>query len=145
MRSAIVTVVVALVVIYIGAQALTVYRAKGELRQTVKRYLDFVDDNNSAEVKRDLVRDAQKLGVTLSPDNIHITYGDTDVQSAAQQLVGRKLGAQYHNKRVVITVRYTAHVVMLPVALEVSEFKITQVSAPVIPPSREVQELLDTP
>jgi len=141
---AIVIVIVALAVIYIGAQAMTVYKAKGDLATKVEHYLDFVDEKSMDAVKRDLVGDAKKLGIALSPDNIYITYEDTDIQSMAQKLVGKKLGAQYHNKRVVITVRYTAHIALLPLAREVSEFKIVQVAAPVIPPSKQVQELLDT-
>jgi hypothetical protein len=145
MKGGIAAIVVALVVIYVGAQALTAYRTKGELAQTVRKFLDFVDEKSIPTVKRDLARDAEKIGIKLSPDNIYITYEDTDIQSAAQRLVGGKLGAQFQNKRVVITVRYTAHIAMLPVPLEVSEFKITQVAAPVIPPSRAAQELLDSP
>lgn len=141
----IVIVLVVLGIIYTGTQALTVYKAKEDLSVRVKHYLDFVDEKSTNEVKTHLVQDAQKLGLALAADNIYITYEDTDIQSMAQQIVGHRLGAQYKNKRVVITLRYTAHVVGVPVAQEVSEFKIVQVAAPVLPPTKQAQELLDTP
>ncbi|MEI6083479.1 MAG: hypothetical protein WCS70_04180 [Verrucomicrobiota bacterium] len=142
---AILIILVIVAVFYVGAQALTVYKVKDDLAKQTQHYLDFVDEKSMADVKRDLAAEAKKLGITLSPDNIYITYEDTDIQSMAQRIVGRKLGAQYSNKRVVITVRYTAHIALLPLAQEVSEFKIVQVAAPVIPANKQAQELLDTP
>ena len=142
---AIVIVIVALVVLYLGVQVMTTFKAKADLADVVKHYLDFVDEKSVTSVKQDLARDAQKLGIALVPEHIYITYEDTDIQSMAQRIVGGKLGAQYQNKRVVITAQYTASIAWLPFAQEVSEFKIVQVAAPVIPPTKQAQEVLDTP
>ena len=79
----------------------------------------------------------------ISPaNNIDIVYEDSDLPSIPQRLVGR-LGAQFANKRVGISLRYVASVMGLPVHQQISASKIRQVAAPVIQPSKAAQELLD--
>jgi len=143
MKAIVITTVVVMV-FCAGLQVLTTFKTNSDLSDLAKRYLELVDGKSAVSVKQDLARDAQKLGVTLAPEHIQITYEDTDIQSMAQRIVGRKLGAQYQNKRVGIVIHYTAHIALLPFAQEVAEMKIIQVAAPVIPPTKQAQELLDS-
>jgi hypothetical protein len=145
MRNVVGIVVVGLLVVYGVVEYSTMLKRRQELKNQVTRYLAFVDEQSIASVRQDLIREAAQLGITLRPEDIHITYEDTDIQSAAQQLVGRRLGAQYKNKRIVITIQYRASVAGIPLSQTVSDYAIRQVAAPVSPPRRELQELLDTP
>ncbi len=144
MRKPIVIVVILIVLFYFGTQTMTMFKVKGEFEPKVERQLDFVDEKNQADVKKTLIDEAKKLGITLAPENIYITYEDTDVQSYAQRVVGSKLGAQFKNKRVVITTQYKYPVAAIPVEQEVSKYKIRQVEAPQLPPSKAAQEVLDS-
>ena len=138
-------IVVILVVLgYAGTQTLTAFKVKGDLTTKVQHYLDLVDAKSIESVKRDLTKDAKELGVTLAPENIVIGYEDTDVQSLAQKMVGGKLGAQFQNKKVTIVVRYTARIALVSVGQQITEMKYVQVAAPVIPPTKAAQELLDS-
>jgi hypothetical protein len=96
-------------------------------------------------VKRDVVADAKKLGIDLAPEHIDIVYKDTDVRSYAQKVVARKLDTQYKNKQVGINAEYDAHLLGLPIHQTVTASKMRQVAAPVLPPTKAVQELLDAP
>lgn len=136
--------IIAGIILYVGTQALKTFKAKGDLTVKVTQYLDQVDARSMNSVKSSLVADAKTMGITLLPDNIQIGYDDTDVQSAAQQIVGGRLGTKFTNKRVTIICRYTAKVVGVPVSLEVNEFKIVQVAAPTYTPHKAAQEVLDS-
>ena len=82
-------------------------------------------------------------GGELAPDDIQFQYKDTDIESYAQRLVGGKIGAQFKNKLVIITVQYTARVLFIPFQQEISRQKVRQVEAPRIPVNQATQELLD--
>ena len=142
MRSTIVIVVVLLLSVYAIAQVGAMYRAKGDLESFVQRTLDFVDETAKDSVKADVIQTAHKLGIEISANNIDIVYEDSDLPSIPQRMVGR-LGAQFANKRVGISLRYVASVMGLPVHQQISASKIRQVAAPVIQPSKAAQELLD--
>jgi hypothetical protein len=145
MRNAIVIVVVVLLGAYGLVEFFTMHKRRAELQERVTKYLAFVDEHSLDSVRQDLIKDAATLGIRLRPDHIHITYEDTDIRSAAQKLVGQRLGAQYTNKRVVITIEYQTSVAGLPWSQTVSDYAIRQIAAPVLPPRRDMQELLDTP
>ncbi len=144
MKKPIVIVVILIVVFYAGTQAMTMFKVKGEFTTKVERQLDFVDETNQADVKKTLIEEAKKLEIPLRAENIYITYEDTDIQSYAQRVVGGKLGATFKNKRVVITAQYKYPIAAIPVDQEVSTFKIRQVQAPQLPPSKAAQEVLDS-
>ena len=144
MRSTIVIVVVLLLAVYGLAQVGTMYRTKGDLEKFVERTLDFVDETTKDSVKADVIQTAHKLGIELSANNIDVVHEDSDLPSIPQRLVGR-LGAQFTNKRVGISLRYVASVIGLPVHQQISASKIRQVAAPVIQPNKATQELLDSP
>ena len=120
------------------------YKAKSDLAGRVGHYLDMVDEKSIESVKNDLVTDAKKFEIELSPADINIVYEDTDQRTVAQHMVGNRLGAQFVNKRVVITARYRAKILGLPVSQEVMDSHIRSVAAPVMPPSKATQELLDS-
>ena len=142
MRGAIIVIV--LVVIGYGfVQGLNVYKAKSDFSGRVEHQLDFVDYNSMDTVKRDLVQEAQTLGIELAPDNIHITYEDTEQRTVAQHIVGRKLGTQFTNKHVTISVHYTAHILGIAFGEDITSSKIRQVETPRMPVSPEERQLLD--
>ena len=136
--------VVLLLSIYAIAQAGAMYRAKGDLETFIQRTLDFVDDTAKESVKSDIIQAAHKLGIEVLAGNIDVVCEDSDAPTIPQRLVGR-LGAQFTNKRVVISLRYVAHVMGLPVHQQITASKIRQVAAPVMHPNKATQELLDSP
>ncbi len=142
---AILIIVAVILVVYLTSQVSTMYKVKGDLENRVEFRLDFVDESSMDMVKRDLVADAKKLGIDLVPEHIDIEYKDTDVQSYAQKVVARKLDTQYKNKQVGINAEYDAHLLGFPIHQTVTASKVKQVAAPVLPPSKAVQELLDAP
>ncbi|MEI8315278.1 MAG: hypothetical protein WCG79_07500 [Verrucomicrobiota bacterium] len=144
MRSTIVIVVLLLLAVYAIAQVGTMYRAKDDLKTFAERTLDFVDETTKDSVKVDIVQTAHKLGIEVAASNIDVVYEDADEPSVAQRLVGGRLGAQFINKRVVISLRYVAPVLGLPVHQQITASKIKPVAAPVIPPTKTTQELLDS-
>jgi hypothetical protein len=137
-------VVILLVVLGYGfVQGLNVFKAKSDFAARVEHQLDFVSEGSTDSVKQDLVQEAQKFGIELAPANIRITYEDTDVRSVAQQIVGNKLGTQFTNKRVTISLRYNAHILGIPFNQEITQSKIKQVGAPRMPMRSEERQLLD--
>ena len=141
---AILVIIALILVVTLTVQVSTMYKAKGDLENRVEYRLDFVDEASIESVKRDLIADAEKLGIQLSPAKIGILYQDTDQLQFAQKIVGGKLGAQFHNKQVGINVEYDAHILGLPVHQRVTATKIKQVAAPSLPPRDAAQELLDS-
>jgi hypothetical protein len=140
---AVIIVIVLLVIGYGFVQGLNVYKAKGDFAGRVERELNFVDGNSMDAAKQELVQEAQKFGIALVPENIRITYEDTEQHTVAQQLVGKRLGAQFTNKRITINVRYTARILGIPVGEDITASTIKQVEAPRMPTTPEQRQLLD--
>ncbi|HUI08607.1 MAG TPA: hypothetical protein VL486_16525 [Verrucomicrobiae bacterium] len=139
------TVIVLLLVVVIGlgfVQWVKAFKARSDMAGRVEQQLDMVDSNSIDSVKQTLVQEARKLGITLRPDNVHITYEDTEQRTLAQEIVGKKLGAQFVNKRATITVHYTARILGFPIAEDITNSHIRQVEAPRMPVPRQEQELL---
>lgn len=144
MRAMIVVVVIAALVIAVTVQVSKMYKAKGDLETRVEHYLDMVDEKSIESVKNELVGEAKKFEIDLVPGNINIQYEDTDQRTVAQHMVGNRLGAQFNNKRITIVVQYRARILGWPVGQEITAARIRQVAAPTTPPSKAVQELLDS-
>lgn len=145
MSKAIVIVVVLGLILYGMSETMGMYKVKGDLEKKVDGFLDAVSETTMPAVKKDVAAAAQKLGVTVSADDVHIAYEDTDIQSVAQKLVGGKLGTQFTNKRVTIDFNYVARVIGIPFSHRIEVSRIRQVAAPKLAPSRAAQEVLDTP
>ncbi len=142
MRGAIIVIV--LVVLGLGfVQGLNVFKAKSDFTARVNHQLDFVDNNTMDAVKQDLVQEAQKFGIALTPDSIRIAYEDTEQRTVAQQIVGRKLGTQFTNKRITINIHYTARILSIPFGQDITSSEIKQVEAPRMPMRPEERQLLD--
>lgn len=127
MRGAIIAIVALIVIGYIGSKAGNIYKARGDLEQSVAHYLDFVDDKSIDWVKQKLVEEGRGLGVDLTPDDIHVGYEDTQQQTFAQNVVGGRLGTQFINKRATISVTYDAHLLGIPLHQEIHNSRIKQI------------------
>jgi hypothetical protein len=143
MRNALILVIVLAVAGYAVVQASTAYKAHTDLAQRVEYQLDFVDESSTNAVKQDIVKDAAKVGIELRPHDIRIVYEDTEVRSVAQQIVGGRLGTQFTNKRISITVQYKMHILGIPFAQDITRSKIKQAGAPRMPMRSEERQLLD--
>ena len=140
------SVIIIIVVLAIGygfVQGLNSYKTKDDFAARVEHQLDFVNNDTMDTVKHDLVQEAQKYGIQLTPGDIRITYEDTEQHSVAQQLVGRKLGTQFANKRISINVHYNAHILGIPFGQDITSSKIKQAEAPRMPMRPEERQLLD--
>ena len=140
------TVMIIIILLVLGSgavQRLNVYQTKSELAAHVDRQLDFADNASMNSVKQTLVQDAQKLGIELTPENIFIKYEDTEQRTIAQQLVGRRLGTQFVNKRITISVHYNAHIFGISFGQDITSARIRQVEAPRMPMRPEERQLLD--
>ena len=138
--------IILILVVVIGfgfVQSVKVFKAKTDMAARVEHQLDMVDSNSINSVKQTLVQEARDLGVTLIPDNIYITYEDTERRTLAQKIVGNKLGAQFVNKRAAISVHYTARILGFPIAEDISNAHIRQVEAPRMPVPQQERDLLD--
>jgi len=127
MKSAIGWIVVLVLVGYAMAQVAGIVQVRSALGQRAEHYLDFVDEKALEQVREDLVRDAQKLGVKLAPAAIRIVYEDTDKRSVAQYAT-RKI-AEFRNKHVAISVAYDAPLLGFQWRQEITRSKIKQVQA----------------
>jgi hypothetical protein len=143
MKAFIVIVIVALLLTGV-VQASKMWKANTDLQARAEHYLDFVDETSMESVKKDLAADAKKFDIDLPTRNINISYQDTDQRNMAQKMVGGRLGAQFTNKLITITAHYTARILLVPVTQTVDVHRIRQVAAPVLPPSKATQELLDS-
>ncbi len=143
MKTAIVLAVVVLLIVGV-VQGSKMLKANSDLQSRAERYLDSVDETSMESVKKDLAADAKKLGIDLPTGNIDISYKDTNQQTVSQKMVGGKLGAQFTNKLVNITAHYTARILAIPVNQTVAASRIRQAAAPVLPPGKATQELLDS-
>ena len=138
--------VVAIVVLigYGFVQGLKAIKAKNDFAERVDHQLDFVSETSMDSVKQDLIADAKKLSIDVVPDDIHITYEDTEQQSVAQNIVGARLDVQFFNKRIEIDVNFVQHILGIPFHGNVIQSKIRQVQAPRREPSPEMKQLLDS-
>ena len=125
--------IIALVVVvllgYAAVTSMKQLKINGDFAERVTHELDFVSGDSMDSVKQDLISDAKKLGIDLTPDDIHIKYEDTNQETEAQKLVGR-IGVQYVNKRVTITVNYVQRILGIPFHKEIMDSHIRQVEAP---------------
>lgn len=127
MRGAVAVLIALVLVGYVSIKAATAFKAKTDIAQRVEHYLDFVDETSIESVKQDLIRDAKKFGVDLGPENIKVLYQDTELRTAAQQMVGGRLGAQFINKQVAISVNYQVRILGFPLKQDVTNSKIRQI------------------
>ena len=139
----VILVILVVVAGYGFVQSVKVYKAKLDFAARVEHQLDLVDNNSMDSVKQTLMQEAQNLGIALTPGDIRIAYEDTEQRTVAQQLVGKKLGTQFVNKRATISVHYTARILGFPVAEDIANSHIRQVEAPRMPMRPEERELLD--
>jgi hypothetical protein len=138
-------VVVTVVLLITGVvQGSRMFKANTDLQTRAEYYLDFVDEKSFDSVKKDLAADAGKMDIDLPVGNINIEYTDTDQRTMAQKMVGGRLGAQFTNKMIRISAHYTARILLIPFTQTVDAHHIRQVAAPVLPPSKATQELLDS-
>jgi hypothetical protein len=127
MKKLITVVVVVLLIGYVTVQWASVYKARSDLAQVVTQQLNFVDENSQAAVKQRLVDEARKLGIDLAPDDIHITYEDTDIRSMAQRYTSKI--AIFINKRATIQLSYNARLVGISLHQKISDSKLKQIQA----------------
>ncbi len=125
-----------LVVGYAAVQAGRMITTKSDFENRVNYRLDFVDDASIETVKGDLVLDAEKLGITVRPEDIHITYRDTDRATYPQKVAG--LGfAKFINKLVSISLRYEMRMFGIPIRQEIAAHKTKTIQ--IVVPSRELE------
>jgi hypothetical protein len=139
-------VIIAVVVVVIGygmVQWMEIFKANSDFGDKVERQLNFVDENSMDTVRQSVVADAKALGIDITTNNVHIAYEDTEQQTVAQNLVNKKIGVDFVNKRVSITVDYVAHILGVPRHENVAESRIRQVQAPRKRVGPEMEQLLD--
>ena len=121
-------VVVAMVLVgYLVARITTIYKARTDLADRVVYRLDFVDETSFDSVKQDLIHDAQNCGIDLATGDIHIVYENTGQLTVPQQIVGNRLHMPFVNKQVGISVHYTANILGIRFAQDITQTKIKQV------------------
>ena len=94
-------------------------------------------------VKQSVIADAKGLGIDITTNDIQITYEDTEQTTVAQSLVSKKIGVDFINKRVNITVDYVQRILGIPSHQSVTQTRIRQIQAPRKQSSPEMQQLLD--
>ena len=144
MKNFIIVIIVLVLVGYLVVQVGGIYVSRQSLTKSANDRLDFVDDSSIESVKLDLIKDAEKLGVILVAGNVRILCEDTDQRTYAQQLVGDRIGAQFVNKRVVISIHYTEPVLGIPIASDITASKIKQIKAIAPAPQRAAQEIMNS-
>ncbi|HVM60208.1 MAG TPA: hypothetical protein VMV72_05010 [Verrucomicrobiae bacterium] len=138
--------IIAVVVVLIGygfVQWARNFKARSDFDAQVYDQLNFVDPNSMDSVRQTLMADAKNLGIDLAADDIHIAYEDTDEQTVAESLVSKKIGVDFINKRVTITVDYVQHILGISFHHNIMHTRIKQVQAPRKRISPEMQQLLD--
>jgi ABC-type molybdate transport system ATPase subunit len=138
--------VIAVVVVVLGyglVQWMEIFKANTDFAARVDRQIAFVDENSMDRVKQDVVADAKALGIDITTNDVHIAYEDTEQQSVAENLVSKKIGVDFTNKRVTITVDYIQHILGIPSHQTITQTRIRQVQAPRKQVSPEMQQLLD--
>jgi hypothetical protein len=142
MRGAIIAVVV-VVIGYGLVQWMEIFKANSDFGEKVDHQLNFVDENSMDTVKQSVIADAKALGIDVTTNDIHIAYEDTEQQTVAQNFVGKKIGVDFVNKRVSITVDYVAHILGIPCHESVTQSVIRQVQGPRKRESPEMEQLLN--
>lgn len=104
----------------------TLYSNKHQLSDRVVYYLDFVDEDSFDSVRQGLIRDAQQWDIELRPDEIQIVYRDIDRPVGPQKFVSKL--ADFQNKQVAISVRYTARFLGFKRPQEITHSKIRQLA-----------------
>lgn len=127
MRQFLMAAVVIVLIGYVVTQWSRIYRTKSDLTAQAERQLDFVDDKSQDMVKKKLVDEARKLGVTLAPADIRVAYENTDVRSLAQRYTAKI--ATFVNKRAAIEISYKARLVGFPLEEKIEVSKIRQIQA----------------
>jgi hypothetical protein len=135
MRQFLIAVVVIGLIGFVVSQWTGMLKTKNDLAARAEQQLDLVDDKSQEMVKKKLVEEARKLGVTVVPADIQVKYEDTDVRSLAQQYTAKI--ATFVNKRATIQISYNARFVGFTVPEKIEVFKTRQISAQ----SRQSSEL----
>jgi hypothetical protein len=138
--------IIAVIVLAIGygaVQWMEIFKANSDFAEKVDGQLNFVDEHSMDTVKQSVVGDAKALGIEITTNNVRITYEDTEQQSVAQGLVSKKIGVDFINKRVSITVDYVQRILGIPSHQSVTQTRIRQIQAPRKQSSPEMQQLLD--
>jgi hypothetical protein len=138
-----IALVVVFLIGYAGFTGMKQFKVNGDFSERVFHETNFVDENSMDSVKKDLISEAEKLGIDLKTDDIHIKYEDTEQRTEAQHLVGNKLDVTFVNKFVTITVDYVQPILWIPFHKEITQSHIRQVQAPRKEPSPEMKQLLD--
>ena len=128
---------------YAGVKGIEMFKTYGDFGERVEHELDFVSDSNTDSVKQDVIAEAKKFGIDVTPDDIHVSYEDTDQRTVAQGIVGSKLGAQFVNKSVAIEVNYIQRILYIPIHLTATRNKVRSVQAPRMEPSSEMKQYMD--
>jgi hypothetical protein len=138
-----IALVVILLIGYAGFTAMKQFKTNGDFSERVFHETNFVDENSMDSVKKDLIGEAEKLGIDLKADDIHIKYEDTEQRTEAQHLVGNKLDVTFVNKLVTITVDYVQPILGIPFHKEITQSHLRSIQAPRKEPSPEMKQLLD--
>ncbi|MGA2221816.1 MAG: hypothetical protein ABSH21_08580 [Verrucomicrobiia bacterium] len=125
MKNLIIVVAVLVLIGYAVSQWVNNFKAKSDLAARVTEQLNFVDENSQPAVKQKLVDEAHKVGIDLVPDNIQISYEDTDQQTMAEHFTAKV--ATFVNKRVTIRLSYTARLAGIPLHQEIMDSHIRQI------------------
>ena len=125
MKNLIIVVAVLVLIGYAVSQWVNNFKAKSDLAARVTEQLNFVDENSQPAVKQKLVDEARKVGIDLVPDNIQISYEDTDQQTMAEHFTAKV--ATFVNKRVTIRLSYTARLAGIPLHQEIMDSHIRQI------------------
>ena len=139
-------VIIVVVVVVIGyglVQWMEIFKANSDFGEKVDHQINFVNENSMDTVKQSVIADAKALGIDVTTNDVHIAYEDTEQQTVAQNLVGRKVGVDFVNKRVTITVNYVAHILGIPCHETVTQAGIRQVQAPRKRETPEMEQLLN--
>ncbi|MGD1021083.1 MAG: hypothetical protein ABSA12_17395 [Verrucomicrobiia bacterium] len=142
MKGFIITVIV-VAIAYGAIQWMEIFKANTDFAGRVGAQVNLVDPNSMDTVKQSLIADAKSLGIDITTNDIHITYEDTEQQTVAQNLVGKKIGVDFVNKLVTIKVDYVQRILGIPCHENVTQAGIRQTQAPRKQTSPEMQQLLD--
>jgi hypothetical protein len=138
--------IIAVLVIVVGygfVRWVEVFKANADFSDRVAHQVDFVDEKSMDTVKQSVIADAKALGIDIAANDVHITYEDTEQQTVAQNLVGKKIGVDFVNKLATIKVDYVQHILGIPCHESVTQAHIRSVQAPRKQSSPEMQQLLD--
>lgn len=141
MKGWVIALVVVGLILYASTRYGGMYIKKNDLGLRLEARLDFVNEPDSMQVKKDLMADADKLGIYLDPSLITIIYEDTKDTTLPQRYVAKV--AEFTNKHISINVKYTDRIFGIPFHQEVLRGKIKQIQARRPEPSREMKELLE--